>query len=76
MADLEKLEKFRESSKSWELRRGRSANTSEISHKNVETKYKEAFRNLSHEIKKRLNKGKESQECNTEDFKKYMERAE
>lgn len=53
-ADRERVEEYRERSKDWLKRRGRQPEQDCPEAKNVAATYKEAFRNLSMELKKRI----------------------
>jgi hypothetical protein len=70
--ELSKLHDFQRSSKSWEQRRGKSANSSEMNKKDVITKYKEAYRDLGQELKKKISmvKKEDPQEDNEDYYNK------
>jgi len=52
--EKEQIEQYCMSAKSWEMRRGRSQKSTEMSHKDVQSRYREAFRNISQELKKKM----------------------
>ena len=52
--ECEKVEEFKEQSKNWQVRRGRSQHNGSLSSHDITMKYREAFRNLSLELKKKM----------------------
>ena len=54
MKEKKEVEEFKEKSKDWYQRRGRSHKEEKISHKDIAKKYQAAFSNLSKELKRKI----------------------